>query len=499
MNHETSANKLTASTWPSQGASLVDDLVLLILDFCDVAAIIAMSETNKAFNRLASSKSVWLTAVTRVVRRGFVHREEGEVLSELSLEQLVDKARRAVRGPQTWALDRLGPAVVSREISLPIEQGAPRTCLEVKLLPGGEYLFHNHWDLDCWNIPERKIIWTYKCCVENARVTTLAAQLTDTPDQAVVMACQRIVNDLDVNRNCVEILTLNLKTGTSQSMLVARVPRGWGTSPYEHPQICGDFAAVALTTNVVLFNWREGTYVTVDNPESSHHFRRIALAPGYAILVLSLPEHENEGGGENIDTLVLSPLTVLPWAPVDPVNPPKNVTGASDLLRVHSYALPRREEPTYDGIPQPHTNVAHIYISVHEHPLRNDLFRLWIHIAHPAILLRYDLDLRGSHPTLQLHSTTNTARDWGVHRCGASFAGHTLTVLQSGRTSISPGGHYLTVLQAETLKLMPPGAQRLEDGRGIELHGHRGFLDMSAYGGALSYLTDDSLRVRYYQ
>ncbi|KAJ7718622.1 hypothetical protein B0H16DRAFT_1608815 [Mycena metata] len=431
MNPATSPDNHIAPTWPNL---LVDDVVLRILEFCDIAAIIAMGQINKAFNRLVSSKSVWLTAITQLVRRGFVHREEGEILSELSVEQLVEKAKRAVRGPQMWALEHPGPALVSRQISLPIEQDAPRTCLEVKLLPGGEYLFHNHWHLDCWSVLERKIIWTYKCCVENARVTTLAAQLTDTPDTAVVMACQRIVGN-DVHETYVEILMLNLKTGTSQSMLVARVPIGRGTSPYDHPQVCGDFAAVALTNDVVLFNWCQGTYVTVhieDDPEFSPHFRRLALAPEYAILVLSLSGQEDEGGGENIDTLVLSPLTALPWVPVDAVNPPKNVTRASDLPRVHSYALPRREEPTYDGIPEPHMNGAHIYISVHEHPLQNDLFRVWIHVAHPATLLRYDLDLRDGHPTLQLHSTTNGARNWGVHQCGASFAGHTLVVLQSG-------------------------------------------------------------------
>ncbi|KAJ7020328.1 hypothetical protein C8F04DRAFT_1403701 [Mycena alexandri] len=410
---------LFAPTASPSSEPLVEDVLLHILSFCDIVSVLAMTESSKYFYRLASSKSVWLAAVTELFRRGFVHREEDEVLHELSKDQLVEKAKRAALGPQTWRRNHFGPPIVSTEITLHTHNNS-RTQFGVHLLPGGNYLFHNHSVLDCWRILERKIVWTYDC-TENARVLTFAAQLTDNPNQAVIMACQRTRENNEIRRNYVEMLTLDLKAGKSQSLIVARAPNGpGGDDTYSHPQICGDFAAVAVGFEVVLLNWREGTYAMVHIGNDLHFFSsfsHLALAPGYAILVVALSVRDEAGDEYEVQTLALSPLAALPWAPVDRVNPPKSVTSGSDLPRVHSEALPLLGE---------HTSNCNILISAHEHPLRNDLFRVWIYVDEviPSVLLSYNLDLRGD-PTLGLRSTTNIG-DFHIHGCGVSFSGHTV-------------------------------------------------------------------------
>ncbi|KAJ7708608.1 hypothetical protein B0H16DRAFT_1632021, partial [Mycena metata] len=411
---------------------LVEDVLFLILSFCDIAAILAISRSSKYFYRLSSSKSVWLAAVSELVRKGFVYQEDGVVLGDLTKEQLVEKAKRAMLGPRTWGADHsdLGPPIVSREITLPSSvRNDDWLNFEVKLLLGGEYLFHRNWRLDCWSVCERKVVWTYKCCVEDAAVIAFAAQLTNTPDQAVVMTCQRTWKNTVERTNYVEVLTLDLKTRNSQSFMVARVPDGHGgNDPYSHPQICGDFAAVAVATDVMLFNWREGTWAKVAIENDPHHFARycrFALAPGYAILILTLSDQDEDGDKYDVETIVLSPLAALPWASVDPVNPPGGVANARDLPRVHTEALP---------VVNKYASPSAILIAVHEHPLRNGVFRIWISVDRynvPGILSYHRLNLAGARrnsgdgPILELRSATETDKNYVVVT-RASFTGHTV-------------------------------------------------------------------------
>ncbi|KAJ7748388.1 hypothetical protein B0H16DRAFT_906213 [Mycena metata] len=233
----------------STSLPLVEDVLLLILSFCDIAGILTISRSSKYFYRLGSSKGVWLAAVTELVRKGFVPQEEGVVLGDLTKEQLVEKAKRAMLGPQTWGRDdhnHPGPPIVSRTLPSSVRND-DWLDFEVKLLLGGEYLFHRNWRLECWSVSQREVVWTYKCCVEDAGVIAFAAELTDTLDQAVIMPCQRTRENTVERRNYVEVLTLDLKARNSQSVMVARVPDGHGgDDPYSHPQICGDVAAVAV-------------------------------------------------------------------------------------------------------------------------------------------------------------------------------------------------------------------------------------------------------------
>lgn len=191
-----------------QSHGLVDDVIILILSFCDIAGILAMSEvrlgtikfrsgtqlsaqSSKNFYRLASSKSLWVVAVTDLGHRGFIDRTPGKDLIDLSKEELANKVKRAVCGPNTWGSKHSTLAVVSRMIVLPTDAGA-REGDSAKLLRGGEYLFHQiHEVLHCWSVAERRIVWTHKCTgrLEGASVVAFDVERTEVRNQAVVMTC----------------------------------------------------------------------------------------------------------------------------------------------------------------------------------------------------------------------------------------------------------------------------------------------------------------------
>ncbi|KAJ7154120.1 hypothetical protein C8R46DRAFT_1118731, partial [Mycena filopes] len=436
-------------------------------------------ESSKYFHRLACHRTVWLAATAELVRRRFVDRSEGEpMLNELSKEQLVEIAKRAVQGPQTWRHGSQGPPVVLREITLS-SGTANEDCpeFEVKLLPGGKYLFHLHSVLDCWSIPEQRVIWTHKTWIED-----FCAQLTDTLDEAVIMLCRT-----EGGRNHVEIITLDLKNATSQTMVVARVHDGVSSAgrTYAHPQICGDFAAVSLLGDVVLFNWREGTHATVyfaENPplDLFMNFRRLALIPAHAIVLLPEPDEDKL-------TLVLIALAALPWTPINSVDVPsvESLVGASNLP-----AMLTEPMDSTDANPYPAKMALNTVLSADESPIHTGLYKVWIYTnrnPHSGTQYRFDIDVNPHEkrpPRLRHRASTDIGSSI-VHLCGSPFSGQ------------------LVQWRDPTYQMMPPGVPHDEDSgdaRSFEVNGLEGLnLHISPYSGALAYGTLNSLVVQYYQ
>ncbi|KAJ7718634.1 hypothetical protein B0H16DRAFT_421597 [Mycena metata] len=458
---------------------LIDDVVLLILEFCDIVSILAMGESSKYLRQLACSKGVWLAAVSELVRRGIVHRMEGEVLHELSKDQLVEKVKRAVWGPQTWGREYRGPPIISREITLPADHDGLYH-FKLTLLPGGQYLFHLRTrgsQLDCWSIFERKIIWTHKGGMPSTTIMTFDAQLTTTSDHAVIMSCQRTQRG-DLYENFVEVLTLDLRSGVAQSRMVARAPDGLGrghAGPYAHPQISGDFAAVVVVTDIVLINWREEVFATIHIHSPSRlfmNFCRLVLTPEHAILLLLGPDKS--------ESLVVCSLAALPWTLVDGFTIPSgSAASASALPKIRIERLPPSEADTQ--------TLGSIAMSAYESPTQVGLFRVWIHVNRQSLSRShsYNLDLRSRHPTLELRSTTYLGQST-VQMCGSPFSGHTVQWK-------APSSFYL----------MPPGLH-LDGGDSIDrllemTERQTSFFQISPYGGALVYGTHDSLVVQYYQ
>ncbi|KAJ7154118.1 hypothetical protein C8R46DRAFT_1356872 [Mycena filopes] len=395
---------------------LVGDVVLLILKFCDISSIVAMSQSSKYLHQLASSKTVWLSAVKDLLRRGFIDLAPGEELNDLSKEELVEKVMRAVHGPRTWGSDHLLPAVVSREIILREGEGA-HVHDQVKLLGGGDYLFHKHESmLECWNLVEERKVWTHEGIddLEGIEVVDFAVARTEVPGQVVILTCLTLDGTPFTEDNYLEIMTLDLEAGASESVLMLSLPEcdgipGHLETPFAHAQICGDIAAVAFGADVWLLNWRAKTRVTMDmqsDIERFPHQCRLALAPGYAIVMLDLEDSDDP----TTETITVCALAPLPWTPVHTPPTFPSTSAATTLHKLHSTPLPPFGP---DGDPM---TAAEIRMSVHESPIRRDLFRVWVHLAawgeSDELLLRYELYLGAYTLALaaSLHHTYEGAR-----------------------------------------------------------------------------------------
>ncbi|KAJ7140458.1 hypothetical protein C8R46DRAFT_1135659, partial [Mycena filopes] len=281
-------------------------------------------------------------------------------------------------------------------------------------------------------------------------------------------------------QNHVEIITLDLKNATSQTMAVARVHDGGSSAglTYAHPQICGDFAAVSLLGDVVLFNWREGTHATVHFAHTLRffmNFRRLALTPAHAIVLLLEPDEDKQA-------LVLIALAALPWTPINSVDVPsvESVVSASSLPAMSIELLDQSDAPK---VPK------YTLMSAYESPIQTGLFRVWIYInRNPHSGTQYRFDVRnnppGALPSSLRHRTSTDVGPSKVHACGSPFSGQ------------------LVQWQDPAYRMMPPGVPHDEDsadGRSFEMEDREApVLHMSPYGGALAYGTLDSLVVRYY-
>ncbi|KAJ7462026.1 hypothetical protein FB451DRAFT_1562609 [Mycena latifolia] len=446
-------------------SELFEDVILLILEFCDISTVLRLGQTSRYFHQLASSKSVWLSLTTDLVRRGFIDRRPGELFSEFSTEELVRRVKHVTLGPRTWAHDYPYAPVVTRKITLSLPTANDSwNDNEAKLLPGGEYVFLEHGVLDCWSVAEERVVWTHRCSVQEASVVTFAAQLTDRANEAVIMTCHRTGGAYSCRKNFVEVTTLDLISRTSRSVHVVRVPDTIYDGPYAQPSIYGDIAVVAVSTEVILINWRTGCCVTVQIDGECHNVRalfRLTVAPQYAILVLPGPLGE--------ERVVVSPLAALPWAPINASNTPASLIKASDLLTVHD------ERISFDG----HTSTVSIQSSVLESPVQRDLFRVWIHLVGDGgvALLSYNFRLQGG-VTDWRHRATMSAREvlyWGI-----PFSGHTFEWTRGSRDFVVLNPHDID--------------RRLQLIGWTHGPGH-----ISAYTGALTYSTLNSLVVLYFE
>ncbi|KAJ7368906.1 hypothetical protein DFH08DRAFT_35660 [Mycena albidolilacea] len=216
---------------------LVEDVLFVILIECDVAGVLALSETSRFFHHLAFTNTVWHSLVTELVQRGFIdHRSDDEDLKDLSTEQLISIVKRILHGPKAWA-DKPSNAyseALRRSLNLfrklvqkpAVEAAAPlgeakRIVLHPeiaqgpamspfadkwnmsKLLPGGKYvLFLNSARLECWSVFEDRLVWTHRPSMDLAWVHDFEVEMIEC-DLAVILTCQRI----DPGKLFVEIST----------------------------------------------------------------------------------------------------------------------------------------------------------------------------------------------------------------------------------------------------------------------------------------------------
>lgn len=107
----------SAIVTPPRFQQLIDDIILRILSVCGIPEVYAISrvcipvfaspsalnslQTCKQLRTLALCKHVWLALVTVLQAGFFIDLAPGQQLIDLSVEELINLAKRAVLGPQS--------------------------------------------------------------------------------------------------------------------------------------------------------------------------------------------------------------------------------------------------------------------------------------------------------------------------------------------------------------------------------------------------------------
>ncbi|KAJ7368911.1 hypothetical protein DFH08DRAFT_35860 [Mycena albidolilacea] len=428
---------------------LVEDILIIILVESNVPGVLALSRTNKYLRRIALTRAVWYSLVSRLVQRGFIDsRPDDGYFKDLSTEQLIGLVRRMLHGPKAWtdtpsqsqsfpnprsqtavrrAVNRFrkfirkpplgglasAPLVESRRIVLhhPEIDTAPGGLPEwhvnrPKLLPGGKYvLFRNSGRVECWSVFEDRHIWTHTPSMDHTLVHNFEVDMLE-DDVAIISTCQLTGPQ---PKPFVEITSLNLQTGVSDLELVSRLP--------ELPEhdfrfvdcvVCGDVVAVHLRpeNQVLLINWRTSSRVVVSGYKSE-----TALVPGYLVVL-------TRTGTRGEHRVALSPFASFAcWEPNDSVEQPS------------APVVPVADLPFLPGTISLTCELYYTWkrsIWVYESPFQRGRFTFWLHalVNSTPALLSYEFL---KHDTgVSWRFVASTPMPDHIYPTAVSLSGHTL-------------------------------------------------------------------------
>ncbi|KAJ6464762.1 hypothetical protein C8R47DRAFT_67728 [Mycena vitilis] len=127
--------------------SLTEDVLLYLLQFSDIASVLAVSRTCKYFHLLSQDQRLWVALVETLTANLFRDPLPEENLRTLPTRALVGLAKRAARGPETWVdPSPESPPTLVRELRIPcpsIHQ-ANFFAGRAELLQGGRYVVVAH-------------------------------------------------------------------------------------------------------------------------------------------------------------------------------------------------------------------------------------------------------------------------------------------------------------------------------------------------------------------
>ncbi|KAJ7724882.1 hypothetical protein B0H16DRAFT_1595477 [Mycena metata] len=474
---------------------LVEDILVLILgSYCDVASVIALSQTNKYLNRLAFSKTVWFSLVSTLVQLRFIDSQPNDdyYLKLLSTDQLVGLVKRALQGPKTWPAaepNQTGnlsrklmqppsrPLVESRRIVLhPKITPSPLPSNwdyehQTKLLPGGKYLLFQNYDrLECWSVFDDRLVWAHGVH-KDSMVLDFDAEW-DGDERLVIVVHEHARS---ASKALVEVLTLDLKSESSGRVLSTRIS-STGRDPYMSCTIRGDFVAVDLWCNcwphpVLLINWRARSRVVVSNPgtaaENPHSPSpyQITLTTEHLVLTTS-------------GRLALSSLSSL-FPFLEPITD-KDIEPSSHIS-VTDIFLPDTHTIPLQGHPADTCRSTWVF----ESPLRRGLFRVWIHAVHDGL----------SRVSGYEYSIRNTQLSW------RSLASSYMLEQKVSPRAMTLSGHtvaYANLLGVPLGLFAPAAAEGTASLHDFGIKRHFLPFSMSPFSGTLTYCSGLELVVVYY-
>ncbi|KAJ6476855.1 hypothetical protein C8R45DRAFT_1216698 [Mycena sanguinolenta] len=462
-------------------SDLAADVIFSILAFCDIASVVSVGQTCRSLHALAFEKSVWLVLLDNLRRRCILDHNCTPNLETLSTAEMIEIVKRLLIGPQTWSPENPNAvAEISRKITLHPDITMNSTADVVKLLQSGRYvLFTNSFELKCWSVADDSLVWRYTSIIdidpEDIEVQEFAAEETEA--DVTIMVCIRTYPDNgDPRQNYVEIVNLNLRTGTHASLLLARAHDSEIDNIFSDPVICGALGVVKLNLDgakdlhmVLNLKMNSCLIVQSNDPKRRLHF---ALVPGHILL-----------SEENQLHLISSDTLSTLWAPTIATN------GTAGFLPVFVRHIPKLKT-----MEASHAQQSFDVVHAHESPVRDGHYSFSIYGAHRMLPRAASLSYRLFIPTngeprwcQRTQSVVYPNIDLARITDAVPYSGHRLhrgtdiapihTILSTPLASTSP-----RIVQAG----LPPIAGRQE-------------VDIAPYSGALTYSNSSSVVVQYYR
>ncbi|KAF8205997.1 hypothetical protein K438DRAFT_1963769 [Mycena galopus ATCC 62051] len=450
-------------------SDLPPDVILSVFACCDISRVVSMGQTSTYLHRLAFNKSVWLSLLNNLRRRCILDQTYTPNIETLSTEEMIGVVQRLITGPETWnPREPDCAAEVSREIILrpTIRTGPGALPWEnvARLLPSGHYQggigTKIPATLGCWHVADNKLLWTHISAIEHAGICEFAAEESDDGRSLNILICVRSYPPLFTDRkNYVEIVRVNLETGNDTHLVVARAPDSSFDNPFGCSVIRGALAAVRGNGGLnfhMIINWRARSYFIPRGPTNTSS--QIALIPGHILLRDASPERKGEI--HVIANAVLGPY----WVPATGMDDPMEfgVVSAEDIPKLST--IMDVEEQSFDDV------------YVHESPLQDDSYRIWVkgtnYAAKTRGVLSYQLTITDETPRWRRRSGSLKS---GPLFHDVSYAGHSLQL----HTIFSPTSS-------------PRGAQ-------VEMPSRGDMVDVAPYSGALTHSTRLEVVIQYYR
>ncbi|CAK5264084.1 unnamed protein product [Mycena citricolor] len=276
---------------------LNEDILILILIFCDAHAVLQLSSVNKLFHTLARSKQVWMTLNADIIARNLTDVVPPLALEQLSVPELIAEARRVARGPSSWAVGSLPQArcVPARSISLPSISLAEAEHTQVRLVPGGNYAFLTSvHEFRCIDALSGEVLWTWSgdlvYYTEKMEIGGRVINLV-------------ILSRVDDRRTGLEMWRLDFSSSVLQQQKILNV------------DLIGVAFNDAAKEAILVVNWRLALCVIIKTQPSSYA-QDVSFVPRHMILLMASPVKPHHA------TLFIFSVDVLDghWRPFNPLS-----------------------------------------------------------------------------------------------------------------------------------------------------------------------------------
>ncbi|RDB30392.1 hypothetical protein Hypma_006994 [Hypsizygus marmoreus] len=422
---------------------LVEDVILKVFTSCDIYSTLAASQASRYFHTLVFSKQVWSAHISDLRRRFFIDLPHGTRLDDYSTDGLVNLVKRIVDGPSSWM------ASTDSSSNYPSPTITRQIILKPNIRRGPGIL---NWENQIQLLPGGAFVfynnWGKLECwaVEmnnltwsyrpNRRIDAFAVDVADEGRSALII--------------------IDLRTGTSRRLIDEHAP-DIGNS-FNLLRLQGDYAIARgySSQRVMLFKLSTVTVRTFHAPEDND----MDLVSGNLIMV----SPDSKRFHKVLDLRLWRMDTLL---------------GVQDGVWLSAIGP---QVATSIKLMKSSCDVV-FRLAAHLSPLRSGHSVVWV--------LAYSLN-----PTFTLirkYYISHIALDPLTMRCTNSCSlkgvvngipGHFLRISYAGYADTS--GLY-SLANPETKKMYVPLDDRGE------------YVDLSAYSGALTYATNESLVVNYYK